>query len=78
MSAQLKALGLPWIVNTYFLRATALHPESGDVISVIEGPEPGPVALRIQRSGLVTTIGHALWLGRELERVRKQWGEPTA
>jgi hypothetical protein len=54
------------------LRATAFTPgptSDGKVIAVIEAPTPGALRLQIERSGLVTEIGAALYLGTEIERV---------
>ena len=54
------------------LRATAFSPgptSDGKVIAVIEAPTPGALRLQIERSGLVTEIGAALYLGTEIERV---------
>jgi thymidylate synthase len=54
------------------LRATAFMsgPESdGKVIAVLEAESPGALKLAIERSGLVTGIGQAMWIGSEIERV---------
>lgn len=55
------------------LRAEALTPDGSEVIAVFESPSPGNLRLQIERSGLVTEIGAALWLGAEIDRV---WGAP--
>jgi hypothetical protein len=51
------------------IRAEALTPDGTEVIAVFEAPTAGSLALKVTRSGLVTSIGAALWLGREIERV---------
>ena len=38
-------------------------------IAVIEADTPGALRLAIERSGLITSIGGALWLGWEIERI---------
>jgi len=43
----------------------------GQVIEVFEAPTPGALLLKIGRSGLVSSIAHGLWLGREVERVSR-------
>jgi hypothetical protein len=57
------------------LRATAIEPGehgTGRVIAVFEAPTKGSLLLKIERSGLVTEIGQALWIGAEIERTT-QW-----
>jgi hypothetical protein len=59
------------------LRATAFKPgpgSDGQVIAVLEAPTAGALRLQIERSGLVTEIGAALYLGTEIARVA---GEET-
>ena len=54
------------------LRATAFKPgpgSDGQVIAVLEAPTAGALRLQIERSGLVTEIGAALYLGTEIARV---------
>ena len=48
------------------IRATALTPDGGRVLRVIEGTNVQGLRGQIERSGLVTSIGSALWLGAEL------------
>jgi len=53
------------------LRAIAKTPDGSKVIATFESETPGNLLLQVERSGLVTNTGHALWIGREIERV---WG----
>ncbi len=53
------------------LQATALTPDGGEVVGVFEGRTVQGVRTQIERSGLIQTVGNALWLGSELERVAK-------
>ena len=67
--ADMKTLPLP---TTRVLVAEALTPgeEGGDsVIATFEAPSPGALRLAVIRSGLVTDVGAACWLGSEIERV---------
>jgi thymidylate synthase len=54
------------LVDPPTIRATALTPDGVDVIEVFEGRTAEAVQRKIERSGLLTTIGNALWLGRSL------------
>jgi hypothetical protein len=59
------------------LVAEALTPgeEGGDeILAAFEAPNPGALRLAIDRSGLTTGVGAALWLGSEIERV---WAAAT-
>jgi thymidylate synthase len=51
------------------LVAEGLTPDGDTVLARFAGPSVGNVAHRIHRSGLVSSISGALWLGGELERV---------
>ncbi len=53
------------------LRATALSPDGAEITAVFEGKTPEGVRAKIERSGLIQSVGNALWLGSELERVAK-------
>ncbi len=53
----------------YELGATALTPDGSEVVATFEAPNPGNLRLQLERSGLVTGTGAALWLGAEIERV---------
>jgi len=55
--------------TTDAVRATALYPTGSDIVAALEAPTPMELMLEIDRSGLVTNIDRALWLGREIERV---------
>lgn len=51
------------------LRATALSPDGVEVTAVFEGRTPESVRAKIERSGLIQSVGNALWLGDELRKV---------
>lgn len=51
------------------LRATALTPDGEKVLRVFEAETPEALRAQVERSGLVTSIGAALWLGDEIRRV---------
>jgi len=51
------------------LRATALTPDGNAVIGVFEASTPEALRAQIERSGLCTSTGSALWLGDEIRRV---------
>lgn len=55
------------------LRATVLTPDGADVIFVAEG-SLAKVQVDLQRSGFITSIGHALWIGSELQRALASGG----
>lgn len=50
------------------IRVQALTPDGDRVIDVWEGRTASALALQIERSGLITEIGNACWLGGELAR----------
>lgn len=50
------------------LRATALTPDGRDVLGVFEASTPQALRAKIEDSGLVTSVGAALWLGDEIRR----------
>lgn len=52
----------------FMLRATALTPDGKNVIQVFEAETAEGLRGMIERSGLVTSIGAALWLGDEIRR----------
>lgn len=51
------------------IRATALSPDGTETLGTFEASTPGALLLEIGRSGLVTSIEHALVIGGEIERV---------
>lgn len=51
------------------LRATATDPTGENILGVFEGRNPENLARACVDSGLLTTTGAAVWLGREIERV---------
>jgi hypothetical protein len=53
------------------LVAEAIDPDDPNRVlrEFVSETGPGPLLLQIARSGLVTGIGHGLWIGRECERV---------
>jgi hypothetical protein len=51
------------------LRATALTPDGREVIRVFDAETPEGLRGQIERSGLVTSVGAALWLGDEIRKV---------
>ncbi len=55
---------------TYF-RATAMTPDGSEVIATFEAKTAADLARQCINSDLVTEIGAAVWLGREIERVSK-------
>lgn len=60
----------------YTIHATALSPDGTKTLAVFEAPTPGALLLDIGRSGLVTSVEHALWLGAEVERVARKGAPP--
>ena len=52
----------------YVIQARALTPDGAEVVATFEGRTAEAVQRQIERSGLLTTIGNALWLGRELAK----------
>lgn len=52
-----------------FLRATALNPDGTSVIATFEASTAEALRSKIERSGLCTSTGSALWLGDEIRRV---------
>ena len=58
--------------NRYWIRATALTPDGSEIVEIFEGKTAEAVQRKIVKSGLVTSIGGAMWLGRELVRVEHQ------
>jgi hypothetical protein len=53
------------------IRALALTPDGSEVVEVFEGKTAEAVQRKIIKSGLVTSIGGAMWLGRELEKMER-------
>jgi hypothetical protein len=51
------------------LRATALTPDGKEVIAVFEATTPEALRSQIERSGLISSVGSALWVGDEIRRV---------
>jgi len=51
------------------IRATATDPSSHEVIAVVEARNPENLRREILATGLVTSMGAALWLGDEIRRV---------
>lgn len=51
------------------LCAVALTPDGASVVNVFEGTTPESVRSQVERSGLLQSVGNALWLGDELRRV---------
>lgn len=56
------------------IRATAMTPDGAEVVSVFEGATAHALRTAIERSGLVTTVGAALFLGEELMRAEAALG----
>ena len=59
------------------LRAVAFTPgpeSDGKIIATFEAETPGGLRMAIERSGLTTGIGSAMWLGSEIERVWRDGG----
>lgn len=54
------------------IRALALWPDGSEIVEVFEGTNAQDLRRRVERSGLVTSIGNALWLGAELARAEAQ------
>jgi len=54
------------------LRATALSPDGSEVLATFEARTPEALARQCVDSGLITEIGAAVWLGREIARVARQ------
>jgi hypothetical protein len=50
------------------LRAIATHPKTHKIIATFEGKTAAALRRKIERSGLLQSIGGALWLGAELQR----------
>jgi len=50
------------------IRATALTPDGVEVVGVFEGRTAQAVQRKIEWSGLLTSVGNAMWLGRELAK----------
>lgn len=63
-----EALDIGEYANPTF-RATALTPGGSEVIAVFEASTPESLRTQIEKSGLVTSTGAALWLGDEIRRV---------
>lgn len=51
------------------LRATALTPDGREVLGVFTAETAESLRAQIERSGLVTSVGAALWLGDEIRKV---------
>lgn len=51
------------------LRATALTPDGREVLGVFSAETAEALRAQIERSGLVTSVGAALWLGDEIRKV---------
>lgn len=60
--------------RTKTLRATALTPDGRQVVKVLEATTVEALRGQVERSGLVTSVGGALWLGAEIERVGRGVG----
>jgi thymidylate synthase len=61
------------VVDTLpFIRAVALTPDGVEVVGTFEGRTAADVQAKVERSGLLTTVGNALWLGRELAKAELQ------
>lgn len=58
-------------VRTQHLRATAMNPMGEHVLATFEARTPEALARQCVDSGLITEIGAAVWLGREIERVAR-------
>jgi hypothetical protein len=55
------------------IRAVASEPgTNGKTLAVLEAPTAGALRVQIERSGLVTGIGHALFLGGELAAMERR------
>jgi hypothetical protein len=54
--------------------AEAYAPEGDRLLAVFEGETASVVSLQIARSGLVTVVGHAMYIGRELEKAEREVG----
>jgi hypothetical protein len=48
------------------IRAVCLTPDGNGITCIFEGKTATEIALQIERSGLITQTGNALWLGGEL------------
>jgi len=59
-------------VCTQQLRATAMDPMGEHVLATFEARTPEALARQCVDSGLITEIGAAVWLGREIARVARQ------
>jgi len=68
-----------WRVETVGerLRATAFTPDGAQVIDVFEGPTAAILQSTIEKSGLVTSLGNAMWIGRELGRAERAQARKT-
>jgi len=54
------------------IRAIASEPgPEGGIIAVLEAPTAGALRVQIERSGLVTNTGHALFIGGELAAIER-------
>lgn len=50
------------------IRATALTPDGIEVVATFEGRTAMNLQKQIERTGLVTSVGAGIWLGRELQK----------
>lgn len=57
------------------LRATALTPDGSEVVAVFEAETAEALRAMIERSGLVTSIGAAMWLGDEIRKLAGPGGQ---
>ncbi len=64
--------GVPGDGEGSFIRATALTPDGSEVIGVFTARTAQAMQSKIERSGMVTSVGNALWLGRELANAQRQ------
>ena len=59
---------VPSYLKVPHIRATALTPDGAEVVATFEGRTAEAIQRKIERSGLLTTTGNAMWLGRELAK----------
>lgn len=50
------------------IRAIALTPDGSEVVEIFEGRTAESVQRQIVKSGLVTNVSNAMWIGRELQK----------
>jgi len=54
------------------IRVVFMTPDGSKITGVMEGPTVGSVRLQVERSGLVTNVSHALYLGEELAKAAQK------